>query len=87
MIPIALQEWGYEHGVPSDTPNEQLDQGRPSLHPDPRGFGGQSLDEYEDQGAAVPKFIFDSDRFGEDRSTRFMKSWGGCRRPRNILFY
>ena len=87
MIPIALQEWGYEHGVPSDTPNEQLSQGCPRLHPDPRGLEGQNAEEYEDQEPAAPRFIFDIDQFNEDAQhrTRFMPSWGECRCPDNIL--
>ena len=88
MIMIALQECGYEDGVPPDTPNEQLRQGFPSLHPDPRGFEGQNMEEHEDQGPAVPRFVFDSDQFGEDpqHSTRFMSSWGECRCPEKTLY-
>ena len=87
MIPIALQEWGYEHGVPSDTPNEQPGRNCPSLHPGPRMLEGQNVDEHEDHGmvterpsGAVPDYIFNS-----DDTVRSMRSWGEYRWPGNIL--
>lgn len=79
MVPTASQELEREHGVSSDTPNEQLDQNFPNLHPDPR-----RVEEREDQetvaeqsSAGVPKYIFDSDQFDEDtqHTVRFMRSW------------
>ena len=46
------------------------------------------MEEYEDQGAAVPKFVFDSDQFDEDaqHTVRSMRSWGECRSSDNILY-
>ena len=87
MIPIVLQKWGYEPGVPLDTPNEQIGQACPGLHPDPRGLEGQNAEEHEDQGPWVPKFTFDSDQLDEDAQhrPRFMSSWGEYRCPDNIL--
>ena len=90
MILIALV---YEYGVPSDTPNEQLGQNFPSLHPDPRGF---CVEEHDDQGLAVdgplavgPRYIFDGEQFSEgaqhNTRGRFMKSWGECRCPEKTL--
>ena len=87
MISKASQKWRCEPGVPSDTPNEQLGQGCPRLYPDPRGFESRNLEEHEDQGPVPPKFVFDNDQFGEDaqHSARFVKSWGECGCPGNIL--
>ena len=80
MILTALQECGREHGVSSNASNDEHGQDcRPSLHPDPRGFGGQNVEEHEDQGS-VPKYVFDS-----DQTVRAMRSWGEYRCPGNIL--
>ena len=77
--------------VPPETPNEQLGQNCPGLHPDRRGVGGhrQDVEEHDDQGAAtwrpsatvVPKFIFDSDQFDEGPAQHTVQSMGprgGC---------
>ena len=89
-IPIALQGWGHERGVSSNSPNEQLGRDFPDLHPDPRGWEGQSVEKDEDQeaGAGFPKHIFDSDQFDEDaqHAARSMKSWGKCRCPAYALY-
>ena len=77
---IAVREWGYDHGGPSGTLNEQLGQNRPNLHPDPRGFDDHKLEEHEDRGATVPGLVFNSGQFCEDaeHTGRYVKCWGEC---------
>ena len=47
MIPIALQERGRKHGVPSDTPDEQVGQNSPDLR---SGTMGSESQDGEDKG-------------------------------------
>jgi len=72
IIPIALQERGREHGVPSDTSNEQPGQNATSLCSDAGRSEGRDVTEYEDQGspaeqppAVVPEHTFDGDQHNE----------------------
>ena len=94
IIPIVLQEWKPEHGVPLDTPNEQPGQNVPSLNSDTRRLKEWNVgwDENQDAvvgrlSAAAPELIFDDGQPGEgaQHTVQSRRSCGRCRCRDNIL--
>ena len=94
MIPIAPQEQEHEHGIPSDTPNEQLSQATPDLRTNIRRLEDQNRGELEDQGTvagrpseAAPESTHDHDLLGKDAQYTVGSggSRGECRCPDTVL--
>ena len=90
IAPIALEEPEREHGVPSDTPSEQLCQTTPGPHPEAIRSEGDDGGEHEYQGAVTEvasERIHEDDQLGEDvrHDVRSGGSGGECRCPGHNL--
>lgn len=87
MIPIALQEQEREHGISSDTPDEQLAQNALDCHCGTRR-------EDEDQGTVTERpsgvvhgHTYDDGQLGEDAHyVQCGRSNGECQHPSNICY-
>ena len=93
MILIELREREREHGITSDTPNDQLGQNALD-HREIRRLEGCDGRDHEDQGmvAKQPSGVvlgrtFDDDQLGEGACYgQYGRSGGECRCPGNPLF-